>query len=144
MMDFLNESGIIVTITSTVVSVIGALICYLLTILANFFRKKAKEIDNVTAKELAETTINILDTSIQSTIVKVQNDIVDGLKEKSEDGKLTEDEILEIRRTVLDTVKNTLSEESKEVLSKFVGDLDEFVLVLVEQKFNKLKRDGII
>ena len=144
MMDFLNESGIIVTITSTVVSVIGALICYLLTILANFFRKKAKEIDNVTAKELAETTINILDTSIQSTIVKVQNDIVDGLKEKSEDGKLTEEEILEIRRTVLDTVKNTLSEESKEVLSKFVGDLDEFVLVLVEQKFNKLKRDGII
>lgn len=67
--------------------------------------------------------IDLAGKTATDVVVALNQSIVKDLKAKSEDGKLTDEEIMGIKRTAISTIQSSLSDSTIEVLSTVYKDL---------------------
>lgn len=78
------------------------------------------------------------------TVVRSLNQqIVDDLKKKSKDGKLTNAEAKEILLRACEKIDNLLTDEVKETIMEIYGDYEEYLRLSIERAVSEAKTDKI-
>lgn len=116
-----------------------AVIGYISAFLAKFINAKKEEIQSKTNNEKVNTYIGIAADTALRVVETLNATLVEELKAANEDGKLTQEEILEIRNTALSTITETLSEDVKNGLTTAFGDLEKYLSMLIESSLYELK-----
>ena len=111
-------------IIETVVQIISALLLMLISLLGTWLTAKlAKraELANITAATDEATR------AAQQTVLELQQTVVDNLKEASADGKLTKEEIAELKELLLDGAMDKLSDTAKNMLTAAGVDISAVI-----------------
>lgn len=111
-------------IIETVVQIFAALLLMLISLLGTWLTAKlAKrtELANIAAATDEATRV------AQQTVMELQQTVVDNLKEASADGKLTKEEIAELRELLLDGAMDKLSDTAKNMLTAAGVDISAVI-----------------
>ena len=95
------------------------------------------------AQSVAENALLRADVIVESTVKKLQQTLVAGLKEASSDGKLSEEEIKQIGKQTRSEISALINEDLYNALHQTVGDVRLYLENLVEAKVLDLKKDFI-
>lgn len=141
------------TITSTNLSLIELLVilcCAFIVfisvkgiVLLNAFTNQLK----VTSKEkLSESQFKLFERAIDkakqiitSVVIGLNEELVNDIKEKASDGKLTEEERTEILQDAIARVKQQLGDEITNSLSYGIGDIDSWIVSTIHRTLNANK-----
>ena len=101
---------------------------------------KANEIKTKTKDEKIQKYIGMLDNTITTAVIAVNQTYVDALKEKNAFTKEAQEEAF---KRVWETVVATMTEEADTYISEVIGDLDEYIRTKIEEavKENKLVKE---
>ena len=77
-------------------------------------------------------------TVAQQTVLELQQTVVDGLKADSEDGKLTNDEIDELSKMLVNKTREKMSVPALEVLEAAVVDVNALIRGTGEALINRM------
>jgi hypothetical protein len=100
-----------------------------------------KWIRTKTDSEEVLTTMDSVYQIVDVTVADANATIVAGLKEAAADGKITKEEAEEIRDSVFSQVKNNITPKSSKILSKVIGDLDTYLMSLIEKLVQEAKQN---
>ena len=100
----------------------------------------------------AEITSRIKDTNIKNAVISAEDcvstvvlemaqTVVDDLKSKSDDGKLTADEIKQIQADALEKVEKLVSSDVYNTLDTIFGDAEAWIKSKIEAEVKKIKID---
>lgn len=111
-------------IIETVVSVLAKLAVTLIGVAGAWLLSKLSK-----RAELAgiQSATDELITAAQMTVLELQQVVVEGLKEKSEDGKLTEQEIKDLGEMLFDGARQKMSAASWNLLVKAGADVNAII-----------------
>lgn len=102
-------------------------------------RAQAQKIQSEQFRAALTTAITEGGALLGRIVRQLQVQVVDQLKAQSADGKLTEDEIRLLQRTVKERFQAELSREIYEVLEKAIPDLDAWIQTQVDHHLYDLK-----
>ena len=106
------------------------------TALIFFVKQKIAESKAKTESEMADKYLSLLETTIIDCIRATNQTYVNALKDKNAfDGEAQKEAL----KLTTDAVLTILSEDAKEYLAHFVGDLDEIVKEKIEANIEKVK-----
>lgn len=106
------------------------------TALIFFVKQKMAESKTKTESEMADKYLSLLETTIIDCIRATNQTYVNALKDKNAfDGEAQKEAL----KLTTDAVLTILSEDAKEYLAHFVGDLDEIVKEKIEANIEKVK-----
>ena len=111
-------------IIETVVQIFAALLLMLISLLGTWLTAKlAKrtELANIAAATDEATRV------AQQTVLELQQTVVDNLKEARADGKLTKEEIAELKELLLDGAMDKLSDTAKNMLTAAGVDISAVI-----------------
>ena len=111
-------------IIETVVQIFEALLLMLISLLGTWLTAKlAKrtELANIAAATDEATRV------AQQTVMELQQTVVDNLKAASADGKLTKEEIAELKELLLDVAMDKLSDTAKNMLTAAGVDISAVI-----------------
>lgn len=111
-------------IIETVVQIFAALLLMLISLLGTWLTAKlAKrtELANIAAATDEATRV------AQQTVLELQQTVVDNLKAASADGKLTKEEIAELKELLLDGAMDKLSDTAKNMLTAAGVDISAII-----------------
>ena len=123
-------------IIETVVQIFAALLFMLISLLGTWLTAKlAKrtELANIAAATDEATRV------AQQTVLELQQTVVDNLKAASADGKLTEEEIAELKELLLDGAMDKLSDTAKNMLTAAGVDISAVIRGAGEAFIQKMK-----
>lgn len=132
----INE--LLTTITQTVlIPLVIALAGYAI----KWINAKANNLKANTKNEYAQKYITMLNDTITSAVIAVNQTYVDALKEKNAFDKAAQEEAF---KRVYETVMLTLTEEADKYLEEIIGDLNAYITAKIEEavKENKLIKEG--
>lgn len=136
-------SAFAVELAEILLPVIALFLAVLIGYGAALLRKKIEEIDNDMARQSLAAVLTEAE-SVGIDAVRATNQVlVDELKEKSEDGKLTEDEAKEAMGIAKDYFVEHMTSGSLEILEASLGPVREWLEGFLEAKLSAEKR-GII
>lgn len=124
-------------ISSTIFQVV---IIPLLTVLTAYAVKwinaKANEIKATTENEYAQKYIDMLNDTITSAVIAVNQTYVDSLKQKNSFDKASQEEAF---KKVYEIVMLSITEDADKYLSEIIGDLNTYITTKIEEqvKLNK-------
>ena len=122
-------------IVVVVVALIGVTSTFLCVVLKKLSNNITKNIQNSSVK----TIINSIADSATCVVKELNQTIVNDLKEKAEDGKLSGDDIIEIKTLAIEKLNGLISDESKAILSNVVGDFTNYLSTVIEAKVDDVK-----
>lgn len=111
-------------IIETVVQIFAALLLMLISLLGTWLTAKlAKrtELANIAAATDEATRV------AQQTVMELQQTVVDNLKAASADGKLTKEEVAELKELLLDGAMDKLSDTAKNMLTAAGVDISAVI-----------------
>lgn len=125
-----------IDLTEVVISVISlvftCVIVPVMTALFKWLRSKTKNDALITALSEAETIATNVVSSLQANVVEA-------LKSASEDGKLTDQEVADIRKKALNMFLSDLSKKSYDVINANADNIAAWVQNLLETKVTSIK-----
>lgn len=122
------------TITQTVlIPLLIALVGYAV----KWINTKANEIKTNVKDQKVQKYVEMLNDTIVSAVIAVNQTYVDALKEKNAFTKEAQEEAF---KRVYETIIVTMTEEADRYLSEAIGDLDEYIKTKIEEavKENKM------
>lgn len=125
-------------VSSTIFQVV---IIPLLTVLTAYAVKwinaKANEIKATTENEYAQKYIDMLNDTITSAVIAVNQTYVDSLKQKNSFDKASQEEAF---KKVYEIVMLSITEDADKYLSEIIGDLNTYITTKIEEqvKLNKM------
>jgi uncharacterized protein YnzC (UPF0291/DUF896 family) len=133
-------SAFAVELAEILLPVIALFLAVLIGYGAALLRKKIEEIDNDIARQSLAAALTEAE-SVGIDAVRATNQVlVDELKEKSEDGKLTEDEAKEAMGIAKDYFVEHMTSGSLEILEASLGPVREWLEGFLEAKLSAEKR----
>ena len=116
--------------------VIIPLLAALTTVAVKWLNAKANEIKAKTDNTVLKKYIDMLNETISTTVIAVNQTYVDSLKEQD---IFTEEAQQKAFNKVLETVKSSLTEDAVSYLSEAIGDLESYIKNKIEEqvKINK-------
>lgn len=116
--------------------VIIPLLAALTTIAVKWLNAKANEIKAKTDNTVLKKYIDMLNETISTTVIAVNQTYVDSLKEQD---IFTEEAQQKAFNKVLETVKSSLTEDAVIYLNEAIGDLESYIKNKIEEqvKVNK-------
>jgi len=93
-----------------------------------------------TQNEVLMSAIDEFEVVADHVVMSLQQTVVDGLKEKSEDGKLTADEIKDVAQMAIDMFISDISTKSLEVIENNTDDISAYIANLIESRLFQLKQ----
>jgi len=121
-----------VDLTQVVVSVIGIMMTWILSKLSKWMDAKAEVIKQANKNDKLDKYVDIAKNTVLDAVKAINQSVVDDLKEKSADGKLTDAEKEDILWEAVENVLASLSDNLKGTLAAVYGDLPTWVKIQVE------------
>ena len=111
-------------IIETVVQIFAALLLMLISLLGTWLTAKiAKRTELANIAAATDEAIRVA----RQTVMELQQTVVDNLKAASADGKLTEEEIAELRELLLDGAMDKMSDTAKNMLTAAGVDISAVI-----------------
>jgi len=134
-----NWNDIVLQLVQYMVPAIGALLVALLGYLVAYVAKHTEKIKNDIFRRTLEWAFNEAHNVARDGILATQQKLVDDLKAKSADGKLTKEEAREALTEAKIYFVNHISTESKRVLIEALGPMKNWLDDFLEAKLGELK-----
>lgn len=126
-------------ILSIVAPAITILLSYGAKLLTDYINDKREEIKTRVKNEKTKTYVDLVADNAMNVVQTLNQTLVQDLKAASEDGKLTKDDAILIKNNALDMLKNTLSEDIRELLGEVFGDTDVYLSNVLEKVVCQVK-----
>jgi hypothetical protein len=133
----MNQELLMNLITVFAIPVAGALA----TFIVKWVNAQAEQIKAKTNQEKINHYIDILNDTVAEVVVSLNASTVDALKAAAADGKLTVEEITDIKENAIDTIFSILGNTGIEVLQLAFDDLEELIAVKIDKAVENVK-DG--
>ena len=111
---------ILVTIASLVVT-------WMLTQLSNYITSKSEEVKSKTDNESTKRYIEIATSTVTEVVDYLNHSVVNDLKIAAQDGRLTQEEVDQIKTTARVQVMSILSAEAIQALQQVYGDINSLI-----------------
>lgn len=125
---------ILVTIASLVVT-------WMLTQLSNYISNKSEEVKNKTDNDSMKRYIEIATSTVTEVVDYLNHSVVNDLKIASSDGKLTQEEVDQIKATARVQVQSILSAEAIQALQQVYGDINALIDTWIVNAVAKAQSD---
>ena len=125
---------ILVTIASLVVT-------WMLTQLSNYITSKSEEVKNKTDNESTKRYIEIATSTVTEVVDYLNHSVVNDLKIAASDGRLTQEEVDQIKTTARVQVMSILSAEAIQALQQVYGDINSLIDTWVVNAVAKAQND---
>ena len=125
---------ILVTIASLVVT-------WMLTQLSNYITSKSEEVKSKTDNESTKRYIEIATSTVTEVVDYLNHSVVNDLKIAAQDGRLTPDEVDQIKTTARVQVMSILSAEAIQALQQVYGDINSLIDTWVVNAVAKAQND---
>lgn len=119
-----------------VAEILALVIISALGILGAFILNKIGKNKNL--ENIAEATSQVIGAA-QETVRRLQQTLVDGYKEAAPDGKLTPEQIMELKQRTIEITMETLSTPVLELLTGAKVDIEKLITNAAEAYINELK-----
>jgi hypothetical protein len=130
--------------------VIGAAGAYAISVIASYYKTKKDQIigqiENhkfVKDNELAKDALRTIDMIVSNVVSELDDTIKKEILKATEDGKLTDSEKEMLKTKAMDLIKSEISEPVKEAASSIIGDLNNYISTLIENRVTELKEESI-
>lgn len=127
--------------TTLLVLAITATLGFVVPYVLKLLKKATEEVQGKTQNRFLQTVVGLVSDTAKAVVERLNQEVVDGLKEKSADGKLTMEEIKEIQDKAVNILLSTLSEEAKTAIAVVFGDVKTFLTLLLDSKVEEVKRE---
>lgn len=127
-------------IIETVVSIASNLAVTLIGVLGAWLLARLSKTQKLNT---IATAVGELTDAAETTVLELQQTLVDGLKEASADGKLTQDEIADLGKKLLDGTLAKMSDSGINVLKAANVDINALVTGAGEAMIAKIKNDNL-
>lgn len=125
---------ILVTIASLVVT-------WMLTQLSNYITSKSEEVKSKTDNESTKRYIEIATSTVTEVVDYLNHSVVNDLKIAAQDGRLTQEEVDQIKTTARVQVMSILSTEAIQALQQVYGDINSLIDTWVVNAVAKAQND---
>ena len=125
---------ILVTIASLVVT-------WMLTQLSNYITNKSEEVKSKTDNESTQRYIEIATSTVTEVVDYLNHSVVNDLKIAAQDGRLTQEEVDQIKTTARVQVMSILSAEAIQALQQVYGDINSLIDTWVVNAVAKAQND---
>lgn len=125
---------ILVTIASLVVT-------WMLTQLSNYISNKSEEVKNKTDNDSMKRYIEIATSTVTEVVDYLNHSVVNDLKIAASDGKLTQEEVDQIKATARVQVQSILSAEAIQALQQVYGDINALIDTWIVNAVAKAQSD---
>lgn len=125
---------ILVTIASLVVT-------WMLTQLSNYITSKSEEVKSKTDSESTKRYIEIVTSTVTEVVDYLNHSVVNDLKIAAHDGRLTQEEVDQIKTTARVQVMSILSAEAIQALQQVYGDINSLIDTWVVNAVAKAQND---
>lgn len=115
-----------------VIPLLGVLTTYLVM----YLKAKSKQLQEKVDNDLADKYIQMLTDTICVCVIATNQTYVESLKKQGKFDKEAQQKAFEM---TLEAVLSILSEEAKEYLTIIYGDLNEYIMQLIEAQVNQNK-----
>ncbi len=112
-----------------IIPLLGVLTTYLVI----FIRQKSKELQETTDNELYKKYIEMLQDTIVRCVIATNQTYVEALKEKNVFTKEAQEQAFKM---TYDAVMAILTDDAKDYLANVVGDLQTYIIKLIEAEVN--------
>ena len=126
-------------IIETIVSVLANLAVTLIGVLGAWL---VAQIGKTQQLKTINAAVGELTNAAETTVLELQQTVVDGLKAASADGKLSKDEIAELGTLLLEGALRKMSDSGIAVLKAANVDINAIVTGAGEALIARMKRDG--
>ena len=126
-------------IIETLVSVLSNLAITLIAVLGAWL---VAQIGKNQQLATINTAVEELTNAAETTVLELQQTMVDGLKEASADGKLTQEEIAQLGKLLLKGTLEKMSDSGINVLKAANVDINAIITGAGEALIATIKRDG--
>ena len=123
-------------IIETAVSILSNLAVTLIAVLGAWL---VAQIGKSQQLKTINTAVGELTNAAEQTVLELQQTVVDGLKEASADGKLTQEEIANLGKLLLDGALSKMSDSGMDVLKAANVDINAIVTGAGEALIAKIK-----
>lgn len=130
--------------------IIGATGAYAISVIASYYRSKKDQIigqiENhkfVKDNELAKDALRTIDMIVSNVVSELDDTMKKEILKATEDGKLTDEEKTNLKNTAMELIKSEISEPVKEAASSLIGDLNNYISTLIENRVTELKEESI-
>lgn len=125
-----------IDITEVIVATISLIFtCVIVPVMAAVF----KWLRSKTKNEALVTALSEAETIATNVVSSLQTNVVEALKTASMDGKLSDQEVTEIRKKALDMFLSDLSKQSYNVINANADDIGAWVQNLFEKRLLDIK-----
>jgi hypothetical protein len=104
-----------------------------------FFRAKVAEVKNETARKAILAALDEANRVATEAVLATKQILVDGLKAKAADGKLTKDEATEALNMARDYFMGHMTKDSITIITAAIGPIEEWLGKYLEAKISDLK-----
>lgn len=126
--------------------VIGAAGAYAISVIASYYKSKKdqilKQIENnkfVKDNELAKDALRTIDMIVSNVVEELDDTMKKEILKATEDGKLTDEEKTNLKNTAMELIKSEISDPVKQAASSLIGDLNNYISTLIENRVTQLK-----
>lgn len=109
------------------------------TFIIAWFKAKTDEIRNRIQNDTIAQYIDILDFTVESVVMALNQTTVEGMKNASKDGKLTKEEAILIKQQAMNEVYKVLGSTGKATLSQVFENLDALISNKIEALISSTK-----
>ena len=134
-------SEILVNIIGALAPLVVAALIALLSYVARYFSNKAEMIKETHFKDMLQSAIWEAQRVAAEAIKAVNQTLVDALKEKAKDGKLTKEEALEAIDSAKNYFRNHISDWAMRYLKAELGPIEVWLAGLIESLIPGLKAE---
>ena len=127
-------------IIETIVSVLANLAVTLIGVAGAWL---VAQIGKTQQLKTINAAVDELTNAAETTVLELQQTVVDGLKEASEDGKLTQEEITNLGKLLLEGSMAKMSDSAMNVLKAANVDINAIITGVGEALIARIKRDDI-
>lgn len=126
-------------ILETIISIVANLVITLIGVLGAWL---VAQIGKNQKLNTINAAVGELTNAAETTVLELQQTVVEGMKAASADGKLTKDEIAELGKLLLEGTLKKMSASGIKVLQAANVDINAIITGAGEALIAKMKRDG--
>ena len=109
------------------VTIVSLVVTWMLTQLSNYISNKSEEVKNKTDNDSMKRYIEIATSTVTGVVDYLNHSVVNDLKIAASDGKLTQEEVDQIKATARVQVQSILSAEAIQALQQVYGDINALI-----------------
>lgn len=123
------------------VTIVSLVVTWMLTQLSNYISNKSEEVKNKTDNDSMKRYIEIATSTVTEVVDYLNHSVVNDLKIAASDGKLTQEEVDQIKATARVQVQSILSAEAIQALQQVYGDINALIDTWIVNAVAKAQSD---